>query len=72
MYFSNAATGITTGVTGYFENGFTVGTHATVNTNGSTYFYAAFRDNGAGDIKVGSYTGNGYDQHVITGVGFQP
>lgn len=72
MYFSNAAAGITTGITGYFNNGFTVGTHATVNSTGITYYYAAFKDNGAGDIKIGRYLGNGGDERVITGVGFKP
>jgi hypothetical protein len=52
-------------------NGFTVGTNADVNGNGTTYYWIAFKDDGAGDFKVGSYTGNGVDNRSITGVGFQ-
>ena len=36
------------------------------------YYYIAFRDNGAGDFKVGNYLGNGSDNRGITGFGFQP
>lgn len=72
MYFSNATAGFTTGITGWLNGGFTVGTHATVNSAGITYYYAAFKDNGAGDIKIGSYIGNGLDNRAVTGVGFQP
>jgi len=32
----------------------------------------AIKDNGAGDFKVGSYTGDGQASHNITGLGFQP
>ncbi len=72
LYFSNAAVGFTGGITGFLPDGFTVGADTTVNTNGKTYFYMAFRDNGAGNIDVGSYTGNGSDGRSITSPGFQP
>jgi hypothetical protein len=52
--------------------GFTVGTDNTVNLNTATYSYIAIRDNGSGDFKYGTYTGNGTDNRSITGVGFQP
>jgi hypothetical protein len=61
-----------TGITSLDSDGFTVLTNDTVNGNGSTYNYIAIKDNGAGDFKVGSYTGNATDGKAITGVGFQP
>jgi len=51
-------------------DGFTLGTDARVNTNGSVYYWVAF-EAGAGELKVGSYQGNGAARS-ITGVGFQP
>lgn len=51
--------------------GFTIGTNAQVNTNGTTYRWIAFRS-GCGTLKVGSYTGNGGASQAITGAGFQP
>jgi hypothetical protein len=53
-------------------NGFTVGTSAQSNANGTTYYYVAFLDTGAGDIKVGSYVGDGVNNRNITGIGFSP
>jgi hypothetical protein len=52
-------------------NGFSVGNNAEVNGNGTTYYWMAFKDSGAGDFKVGTYTGNGVDNRSIAGVGFQ-
>src|SRR5262249_4613726 len=52
--------------------GFTVGNHAEVNKNGIVYSWVAFRDDGAGDFRVGSYVGGGVDNRSITGLGFQP
>jgi hypothetical protein len=72
LYFAYAAAGFTNGITGFLPNGFTIGSDATVNTNGVTYQYIAFRDNGDGLIDVGSYTGNGTDNTSITSPGFQP
>lgn len=54
------------------SDGFTVGTNARVNANGTVYYYLALRDNGDGDLKVGTFTGDGLDNRNITGVGFQP
>jgi hypothetical protein len=51
--------------------GFTLGTDATVNTNGNTYHWIAFKAVD-GELKVGTYAGNGADDRSITGVGFQP
>ena len=51
-------------------DGFTIGTYAAVNTSGVTYRWIAFKA-AAGELKVGSYTGNGTGQS-ITGIGFSP
>lgn len=53
-------------------DGFQIGTNDKVNTNTVAYHWIAFRDNGGGDFKVGTYTGDGADNRSITGVGFQP
>jgi hypothetical protein len=50
--------------------GFTVGTNAAVNTNGSTYWFAAFKKV-SGSMNAGSFTGTGA-AHSITGMGFAP
>jgi hypothetical protein len=64
-------TGTTVGITSFDPGGFTVGNHASVNRNGSTYHYAAFNQC-AGEMKTSSYTGNGAVSQQISGVGFQP
>jgi hypothetical protein len=51
-------------------DGFTVGTNASVNTNGTAYQWAAFAS--GVELRVGSYTGNGASTQAITGLGFQP
>ncbi|MEE8458691.1 MAG: DUF2341 domain-containing protein [Phycisphaerales bacterium] len=51
-------------------NGFTIGTHDLVNKSGTQYFWAAFLEHG--EMKVGTYTGDGTGSQSITGVGFQP
>jgi len=51
-------------------DGFTIGTHAAVNTSGVTYRWIAFKA-AAGELKVDSYIGNGTSQS-ITGMGFSP
>jgi hypothetical protein len=53
-------------------DGFTVGSDLDVNSSTAAYHWVAFRDDGLGDFKVGSYTGNGTDNRSITGVGFPP
>ncbi len=65
-----ADTGITTGITSLDSNGFTVGSSATVNSNGATYHYVAW-DQDVDEMATTSYTGTGVS-HAITGVGFQP
>lgn len=54
------------------DGSFQVGTHGTVNTNTTVYYYYAVRDNSAGGFKVLTYVGDGNDNRSITGVGFQP
>ena len=51
-------------------DGFTIGSNANVNTSSTTYYWVAMR--AGGDLKVGSYVGNGVDNRSIIGVGFQP
>src|SRR6266446_57512 len=53
-------------------DGFTIGTHAEVNGSGVTYFWTAFKDDGGGDFRVGSYVGPGRDNLAIGGLGFRP
>ncbi len=50
--------------------GFSVNGNATVNANGSTYYYLAFK--ATGKCVVGSYVGNGTTQSLAVNNGFQP
>lgn len=59
-------------ITALDADGFTLGTSGNVNTSGRSYWYFAVRDNGAGDFKIGSFTGDATDGKAITGFGFQP
>lgn len=69
MYFSATASS-TNMIQGLGAAGFQIGTDATVNTAGVTFYYVAFKST-AGSMAVGSYTGNASDGRSITGVGFQ-
>jgi len=60
------------GIQAFETDGFQVGTDARANANGTIYYYLAIEDNGDTDVKIGNYTGNGTDNHDISGVGFQP
>jgi hypothetical protein len=71
-YFAQAAANFAGGIKSLDADGFTVGTHASVNTSGQVYDWQAFKDDDAGDFKVGSYVGTGVDNRNITGLGFQP
>jgi hypothetical protein len=66
-----SVTGTSSGIDSLDGNGFTVGSAAETNTNGTTYHYVAFNQV-AGSIKRGTYTGNAQDNRNVTGVGFQP
>lgn len=64
-------TGVATAVTSLDADGFSVGTGAEANTNGTAYHYVAFNDF-ANSIDVASYAGNNTDGTSISTVGFQP
>lgn len=66
------ASSVTDAITALDSDGFTLGTSGNVNTSGRSYWYLAVRDNGAGDFKQGSFTGDASDGKAITGFGFQP
>lgn len=70
-YAYGSNTGVTTGVTGFSSSGFSVGTDAAVNANGTTYHYLALTSNG-NNVWAGSFAGNGADNRNITGPGFEP
>ncbi len=53
-------------------DGFTVGRYPQVNRSGVGYSWVAFKDDGAGDFRVGSYVGDGSANRSIYGLGFQP
>ncbi len=55
----------------FTASGFTLGTNAAVNGNGTTYTWQAFKAD-ASVLKLGSYTGNGAATQGVTGVGFTP
>lgn len=64
---TNTANQIQSMGTGTFQ----IGTDVAVNANTIGYHYIALGGDDT-EIKVGTYTGNGSDNHGITGVGFQP
>jgi len=66
------AASVTDAIQSLDADGFTLGTSGNINTNSVTYLYIAIKDNGAGDFKVGTYTGNATDGLAVTGLGFQP
>jgi uncharacterized repeat protein (TIGR01451 family) len=62
---------VTGRVTGLTADGFSVGTDATVNAAGVVYHWTAFIE-APGQMRIGSYLGDGVDNRGLTGVGFQP
>ena len=70
-YGFDNSTGVTTGVTAFGADGFTVGAAAEANTNNVAYHYVAFNDF-ANSISVGSYAGNNTDNRNIATPSFQP
>jgi hypothetical protein len=70
-YGFDASTGVTTGVTAFGADGFSVGAAAEANANGVAYHYIAFNDF-ANSISVSSYTGNNTDNRAIATPNFQP
>lgn len=57
-----AADGITAHASGFSVAADNAGAATRINISGTTYYWIAIRDNGAGDCAVGSYTGNGGTQ----------
>ena len=51
-------------------DGFTVGTDSRVNSFGVTYYWTAFEEF-PGELKLGTYSGDGNDNRSVPGVGFQ-
>src|SRR4051794_36096870 len=70
-YQFDGGSGASNRITSLDANGFTVGSATETNAAGNTYYWYAFNDV-VGEIKVGSYTGDGSDKRDIPGVGFQP
>lgn len=67
----DADTGTTSGITSLDANGFSVGSAATVNANGTGYHYMAFNQSPEA-VGAGSYTGNAVDNRNVTGLGLAP
>jgi len=55
----------------FTSDGFTVGNDPGVNSAGIIYHFMAFRA-APGEMDVGYYKGNGFDNHNVTGLGFDP
>ncbi|MEK7147106.1 MAG: hypothetical protein AAB772_02520, partial [Patescibacteria group bacterium] len=71
-YFFNAEDGDSGNrIISFDPDGFSVGNSSRVNSNGITYFYAAWNSS-TGKMQNGTYAGNGTDNRSITGVGYQP
>lgn len=74
-YFTNAVANFTGGITEILNDGFSIGTDVTVNTNLSNYYYMAIRGtSGQASFRTGRYVGTGADDRNITtiGVNFTP
>jgi predicted Zn-dependent protease with MMP-like domain len=54
------------------NDGFVVGTNASVNAAATIYYYVAIRSHTGQFMRLGAYRGNGSDSRNITDVGFQP
>ncbi|OGY60626.1 MAG: hypothetical protein A3H06_01765 [Candidatus Colwellbacteria bacterium RIFCSPLOWO2_12_FULL_44_13] len=77
-YLDSATANFTGGITSLNTDGFTIGTNATVNSSGVTYYWAAYgnawkpdTNSGAADFFIGAYYGNGIDSRNITRLPFQ-
>ena len=66
-----SSTGTANAINSLDATGFTVGTAAETNTNTTTYHYAAFNEV-AGNVKRGTYTGDGVNNKTIGSLGFEP
>lgn len=70
--FAPRAANFAGGIKSLDADGFTVGTHATVNTPAIPYYWTAFADDGAGDMHIGSYIGDEVHGREINGLGLTP
>jgi hypothetical protein len=61
---------ITNRIQAFEPDGFQVGSNNDVNEPGTTFHYIAW--GASAQVSVGSYTGNGVDNHSVSGIGFQP
>ena len=78
-YLGVATANFAGGITTLSPNGFTIGSHATVNTNGVEYVWTAYgnawnpkTNTGSQDFVIGAYYGNGLDNRSITRLPFSP
>lgn len=62
---SGTALESTTNIKSFNANGFRLGTGSSTNGNGSTHYYVAICDNGAGDLSFNSWSGNDADNRTI-------
>lgn len=58
-------------ITSLDDWGFTLGSDVLVNDNTIAHYWIAFASI-SGEVKIGTYTGNGGSANAITGLGFQP
>lgn len=78
-YLGNGVTAFTGAITAIGSDGFTLGTNATVNTLGDTYYWTAFgnamrpdKSGGSPDFLVGQYIGTSRDSTNIDRLPMQP
>jgi len=78
-YLDSAGVNFSGGITALLSDSFTIGTSATVNSPGVTYYWTAFgnawnpeTNTGASDFVIGAYTGNGLDSRNISRLPFTP
>lgn len=78
-YFGNAVSTFAGGITALGADGFTIGTNATVNTAGDTYYWTAFGNamepdisGGSSDFLIGAYIGDGQDNTDVRHLPIQP
>jgi hypothetical protein len=71
-YLATNVANLANAIQSFSSKGFTVGTHATVNSAGIIYHFIAIKDSGLNNFAVGTYTGNGIDNRNITALNFQP
>lgn len=78
-YFGAALSTFTGGITALGSDGFTIGTNATVNTSGDTYYWVAFGNamepdlaGGSSNFLIGAYIGDGQDNTNVEHLPIEP